>query len=293
VLNAELRVDTHLHVWDLAVSDYAWLKPEHGLLYSSWSPEQAERELSRCGFTGAILVQAEDSRADTRYLLEVARTNPWVLGVVGWVQLDDPVVAEQDLETFSQFAKFCGVRHLINDDIRADFLDQKTVRASLVQVAQRGLPYEIHDAWPRHLDQAGRLAAELPELTIVVDHLGLPPRGRSDFAAWRASLARISQLPNTVAKVSGLGCADAGLSPAVLHEVWDTALELFSPDRLMYGGNWPITVSTGGYQPEWQVMSDFLGELSNEDQIRVLSGTAQRVYNLSSNLLSMKRNALC
>ena len=274
------RIDSHLHVWDLTVSDYAWLTPEHGSLYASWSAPQAEQQLQAAAFSGAVLVQAEDSRTDTRYLLGVARQNPWVLGVVGWVQLDDPVRAAQDLDEFGRSSAFCGVRHLINDDARADFLDLPPVRESLALLAARGLPFDLHDAWPRHLQQAERLARELPQLTLVIDHLGLPPRNLDEVGAWQESLARLALLPNTVAKVSGLGRPGIGFSPEALRRVWNSALELFGPDRLMYGGNWPVTVPTGGYPAHWQVISGLIGELEPADQTRILSGTAERIYQL-------------
>lgn len=280
MLNTTVRIDSHLHVWDRAVSDYSWLKPEHGSLYASWSPELAKVELARCGFSGAVLVQAEDSQRDTRYLLEVANNHPWVLGVVGWVQLDDPAIASRDLAEFSRSPAFCGVRHLVNDDVRADFLDREPVRASLVKLAQRGFPFEIHDAWPRHLDQAERLARDLPQLTLVIDHLALPPRDRDDYGAWERSLARVARLPNTVAKVSGLGRPNTPFTTDALRKTWNTALDLFGSNRLMYGGNWPLTIPTGGYQAEWRVVSALIGELERHEQVNIMSGTAQRVYDL-------------
>lgn len=277
---APRRIDAHLHLWDLAVSDYAWLGPELGVLHASWSPDQAAAELERAGMSGAVLVQAEDSQVDTRYLLDVASAHPWVLGVVGWIRLDDPLAAGRDLDRWQWHPAFCGVRHLVNDDPRADFLDRASVRSSLADLARRGLPFDVHDAWPRHLGQAGRLARGLPDLTLVIDHLGKPPRGRDGMDAWRAGLAEVAVHPNSVAKLSGLHVADAPFTVDALRPVWDTALDLFGPGRLMYGGDWPLTELAGGYQPTWQVMSELIDELSPAERESILSGTATRVYGL-------------
>lgn len=276
---APRRIDAHLHLWDLAVSDYAWLGPELGVLYGDWSPEQAAAELGPAGMSGAVLVQAEDSRVDTEYLLGVAAAHPWVLGVVGWIQLDDPVAATEDLDRWLQDPAFCGVRHLINDDPRADFLDRPTVRSSLTELARRGLPFDVHDAWPRHLGQAERLARDLPELTLVIDHLGKPPLG-GDLDDWRVALAGVAAQPNSVAKLSGLPFTDAAFRADTLRRVWDTALEGFGPGRIMYGGDWPLTVRTGGYQSTWQAVSELIGELTPAEQESILAGTATRVYGL-------------
>ena len=273
-----LRIDAHLHLWNRTVSDYAWLTPEMGSVYASWSPEQAADQLSQAGMSGAILVQAEDSRIDTEYLLGVAAENNWVLGVVGWVALDDLAATRRDLESWLEQPAFCGVRHLINDDLRADFLDQRAVRASLSELSKNELPFDIHDAWPRHLDQAERLAADLPDLTLVLDHLGKPPRASGDFEPWRSALARLAAHPNTVAKLSGLHDSRAPYSVADLRRVFDVALELFGSERLMYGGDWPMTECSGGYQATWESLNALLGDLSADEQMNILANTAARVY---------------
>ena len=274
------RIDAHLHLWDLDVSEYAWLGPEFGPLYTSWSAEQAEPELRAAGMDGAILVQAEDSRVDTRFMLDNADASDWVLGVVGWVQLDSTDAARRDLDEWLRHPKFCGIRHLLNDDPRVDFLDLPEVRASLAEVARRGLPFDVHDAWPRHLDRATGVAKDLPELTLVLDHLAKPPRGRDDFGAWRTSVTAFAAQPNTIGKLSSLRRPDAPYTTDALREVFDLALDLFGPDRLMYGGDWPMSIPDGGYAPTWQVLSDLIGELSASEQDAILGGTASRVYRL-------------
>ena len=279
-MNAPLRIDAHLHLWDLTVSEYGWLGPQFGPLYASWSAEQAEPELRRAGMDGAILVQAEDSRIDTQFMLDAADAHEWVLGVVGWVQLDSTDAARRDLDVWTRHPKFRGIRHLLNDDPRDGFLDLPDVRASLAEVARRGLAFDVHDAWPRHLDAAARLAGDLPELTLVLDHLAKPPRGHDDFADWQASMTRFAAHPNTVGKLSSLRRPDQPFTVDALREVFELALESFGPDRLMHGGDWPMTIPAGGYQPTWEVMSALIAELSTTEQDAILGGTAARVYGI-------------
>ena len=275
------RIDAHLHLWDRAVSDYAWLTPALGAAYADWSAEQAAAELALAGIAGAILVQAEDTLVDTEYLLGVAAENPWVLGVVGWVQLDDTAAAARDLDRWMRHPAFCGVRHLINDDARSDFLDLPAVRMSLRELSTNSIPFEIHDAWPRHLRQAERLAGDLPGLTIVIDHLGKPPRTGEEFSLWRNALTRLAAHPNTVAKFSGLHDRDGHFSRSEVRRLRDLALQLFGAERLMYGGDWPMTEQNGGYQSSWSMVSGLIEELSETEQMNILGGTAARVYRTS------------
>lgn len=274
-------VDAHLHVWDLDLGDYPWLTPAHGALHASFTAEQARRELREAGVDRAVLVQAEDTLRDTRYLIDVAAQEDWVAGVVGWVRLDDPVAAERDLDAWQQDPAFRGVRHLVHDDPREDFLELSTVRSSLRTLAGRGIPLDVPDAWPRHLWAVDELAAAIPDLTIVIDHLAKPPRGHADLARWRAALAATARHPNTVAKVSGLHVPGQPYTVDALREVWETALELFEPRRLMYGGDWPITVTAGGYQHTWSVLSALIDELADDERAMLRSGTATATYGLA------------
>lgn len=275
------RIDSHLHVWDLSVSRYAWLTPDHGALYRTFGPEEAAGRLRESGVDGAVLVQAEDSVQETEYLLGIAEREEWALGVVGWVQLDDPATAAEQLDRWRHSPFFVGVRHLVHDDPRADFLDLPQVRGSLAELAARGLPFDVPDAWPAHLAQVERLVQDLPELTVVVDHLAKPPRGRADFADWRSSIEAVAAAPNAVAKVSGLYSGDAPHTVEGLREVWSVALDAFGPERLMWGSDWPIAELHGGYGAVADVLSDLIDQLDDAGRAALSGGTAGRVYRLS------------
>lgn len=277
---ASQRVDAHLHVWDLDRSDYAWLAPDLGKLYATFTPEQARVQLDACRISQALLVQAEDSERDTELMLDAARRHPWVVGVVGWVRLDEPATAEEQLDRWQEHPAFCGVRHLIHDDPRDDFLALAAVRRSLRILAERGVPFEVSDAWPRHLAATAELASALPELRIVVDHLGKPPFGGQDWAGWRRALADVAAHPSTTAKVSGLQVPGRPFTVKELRPAWETALELFGPERLMWGSDWPLTILVAGYAGTWEVMSTLVDELSDAEQSMLLAGTVRSVYGL-------------
>lgn len=273
-------VDSHLHLWSLGSGGYEWLTPAHGALYADFTAERASAELSRAGVSRAVLVQADDTDADTDAMLAAADAHPWIAGVVGWVRLDDPAQAEAQLERRLAHPAFRGVRHLVHIDPRPDFLERPSVRRSLAMLASAGLTFDVPDAWPRHLDQTAALARSLPGLTVVIDHLAKPPRGREDLGAWREQLTRAAQAPNTVAKVSGLRMPGAEYSASALAEVWETALDCFGPARLMWGSDWPMTVPDGGYAPTLAVLDELIGTLSPAEQADLRGGTAERVYRL-------------
>jgi L-fuconolactonase len=272
------RVDAHLHLWNLDSGGYGWLGPQHGSLNRSFPAEEAGRELASSGVDRAILVQADDTLADTRAMLDAAQANDWIAGVVGWVRLDAPEEAARQLEGWLGEPGFCGVRHLVHDDPRDDFLAIPSVRESLKGVAAAGIAFDVPDAWPRHLAAAVDLAEALPELTVVIDHLGKPPLGTTGENAWRTQLARCAALPNTVAKVSGLRLPRVPYTAEALRPAWDAALEIFGPRRLMYGGDWPVSTLGASYAETLAVLEELIGELEPAEALEVWSGTARRTY---------------
>ncbi len=277
------RVDSHLHVWNLDAGGYGWLGPQHGPLNRSFSAEEAGQALASSGVDQAILVQADDTLADTGAMLEAFRANDWIAGVVGWIPLDSPDDAARQLELWLGEPGFCGVRHLVHDDPRDDFLAMPAIRDSLKAVAAAGLAFDVPDAWPRHLSAAVDLAEAIPELTVVIDHLGKPPLGTSEYGsselgAWRAQLARCAALPNTVAKVSGLRLPGVPYTAEALQPSWEAALETFGPQRLMYGGDWPVSTLGGSYAATLAVLEELIGSLDTAEALEVWSGTARRTY---------------
>ncbi len=290
------RIDSHLHLWDIDAGEYAWLTPEHGPLHATFTAEQAKLELDAAGIDSAVLVQAEDSLRDTESMLAIATAHPWVAGVVGWVPLDDPEATERALEQWAQHPAFCGIRHLIHDDPRPDFLLQPAIRDSLALVAGAGVAFDVPDAWPTILGQAVEVAEAIPALTVVIDHLAKPPlgfvaSGPEGFTAWRKTFARAARLPNVVAKVSGLTVPAVPFTADALRPAWDAALESFGPSRLMYGGDWPITVRAGGYQAAWSVYAELIGELSSLEQSELLHSTAMKAYRLQPSERKLEEGA--
>ncbi|MFJ6536105.1 amidohydrolase family protein [Paenarthrobacter sp. NPDC091711] len=286
-------IDSHLHLWTLnsfvtgGVRHYSWLGPQHGALFRSFGEEEAREALDAAGVRGAVLVQADDTVADTESMLAIAARNPWVFGVVGWIRLDAPAEAAEQLHRFSAHPVFKGVRHLLHDDPRSDFLDLPAVRDSLVLVAQRGLTLDIPDAFPRHLGSAVRLAREMPELTVVLDHLGKPPLADPDLMdSWRADFTSLGREPNSVAKLSGLHLPGVEYTPDALRPLFESALEAFGPERLMIGCDWPVSTLGAPYGRTLDVLLELVSSLSPSEQELILEETAIRTYGLGVTLLA-------
>lgn len=286
-----LVIDAHQHVWDLTRAPYDWLGPEFSPIDQTMTQEQVLPELREVGVDAVVLVQAADASGDTEHMLEVAERHREVVGVVAFVPLDRPEEAAEQLDRLVQNPVVVGVRNLIHERPDPDFLLRPEVAESLDLVAGAGLCFDVVSALPRHLELVPLLSERHPELRLVIDHLSRPPIGAATFEPWWTLIGRAAANPAVYAKVSGL-YPDAdrrAWSTELVRPFVDRALDVFGPRRLMYGGDWPISVLAGGYQRVWSGLWPLLATLDEADRAEVLGHTARRVYSLDDARLAAVR----
>ncbi|GAA0990287.1 amidohydrolase family protein [Subtercola frigoramans] len=292
----DTRIDAHLHVWDPGRVHYAWLGAQHAPIDRPMHFEDAAPLLARSGLDAAILVQSADNSADTEYMLDVAERWPRIVGVVGWIPLDQPEQAEHELNRLHRNELVVGIRNLIHDQEDADWLRRPEVMDGLRLLEASGTPFDLVAELPRHLQHVQWMSERFPALDIVIDHLGKPPIGRSDDTpeAWWRLLRDAAENPRVHAKVSGLYSAEGHTSawtPEAVAPFFDRALEAFGAERLMFGGDWPVCELAGGYDRVWSALSSLIGELSPTEAGRMLGGTAAEFYTLDPARLERARLA--
>ena len=275
-------IDTHLHIWDLERGAYPWLGPEAGILYRTYAVDEVDAARREAGVDGAILVQAANNRRDTELMLESMAGHAWILGVVGWVDLMAGAATLATAAELKATGRVVGIRHLIHNEPDPDWIVQPAVLDGLRALADAGLAYDVVSVLPRHLAHVATVAEAVPDLTLVIDHLSKPPIASGDLREWRQLFAAAAEHPNVNAKVSGLDTAAKPESWTVddLRPAFDHALETLGPDRLMYGGDWPVSTLGGGYARQHAACTALIGGLSREEQQAIRSGTAIRVYGL-------------
>jgi L-fuconolactonase len=275
-------IDAHLHIWDLARAEYSWLRS--GELHRSFGFDEIKPTLARLGVTDVILVQAADEAADTELMLEAARAHPEVAGVVAWAPLDRPGELAGYLDRWREDPAVVGIRNLIHNREPGWLLDPER-DASLGLLAAAGTSIDFVTSTPAALAELPVIAERHPELRIVLDHLGSPPIGgdRTERMRWRALLERAAANPAMVAKVSGFRSSVGPPDAWTLDDVrWvvDAALEVFGPSRLMYGGDWPVCRTAGGYERVWDAVGVALSGLSGPERDALFGVTARDFYRL-------------
>ncbi len=275
-------IDTHLHMWDLDACEYAWITPAEGILNRSHAIDELEDERTAAGVTGAILVQAANSRCDTDLMRAAMDSHAYVRGVVGWVDLLKGAGVAADAEELRADGRIVGIRHLIHDEPDPDWVVQRAVIEGLRVLARVGLAFDVVAVTPRHLEHVPTLAREVPDLVLVIDHLAKPPIASGNLEAWKVRLAAAAAYPNVFAKVSGLDTAAGSPDWTAddLRPAFDHALEVFGAERLMYGGDWPVTRLGGGYARQHAAFERLTGELAQAERAAIRWETAARAYAL-------------
>ena len=294
-------IDAHVHVWDLPSGpvgsgsgggsgggsgvDYSWLTgstaPDLDPLRRSFRLADLEPHLDTAGVDGIVLVQAADSLAETDELLRVAAGSVRPAAVVGWLPLADAAATARELDARSPASTLVGVRHLIHDEPDTRWLLRDDVAAGMRILEHRGLTFDAVAERPDLLAQVPVVARRHPELTIVVDHLGKPPIAAGDWQPWADLLSAAAAEPNVVGKVSGLNTASAARWQASDWQRYvDHAIDVFGPERLMLGGDWPVALLAGTYAEVWNALLTTISTLGAGERAAVTAATAQRVYRL-------------
>ncbi len=275
-----MRIDAHQHFWRLARGDYGWLTPDLGPLHRDHEPEELKPLLDAAGIEGTVLVQAAASVPETRFMLELADANPWILGVVGWVDFDSPE-ATQVLADLAQHPRLCGLRPMVQD--MAD--DAALLRPAWSPVFEdmRALDLCL-DALikPRHLPVLAEFLNVRPGLRVVIDHGAKPAIDQGDHAGWAQMITRLAtDHPGLHCKLSGL-VTEAGPAWSLdeLRVYVDTLIEAFGPRRLMWGSDWPVLHLAADYAAWVEATDRLLEGLTAEERGWVLGRTAAQFYRL-------------
>jgi len=262
--------DTHVHIWDFNRAEYAWLEGNTSILNRTYSIEELEAERNISGVKTGILVQAANNFEDTDWMLHVAVNTDWIAGIVGWLPLINPDATLKALQKkYGKENYFKGVRHLIHDEPDAEWLLKPEVINSLQILADHNIPYDLVGVLPEHIETALQVAAKVPELRMVFDHLNQPPIATKEkFGKWGELMKEASMHRNFYAKISGLGLT------AQKGDQWEVddikpyvgfAIEQFGTDRCFMGGDWPVSLLAGSYSNTWKNFKQVIHDLVDDN----------------------------
>ena len=275
-----LRVYGHQHFWSIQRGDYGWLTPSLALLYRDFMPPDLKPHLNRAGIDRTVLVQAAPSIDETRFLLDIAKNDPIVAGVVGWINMDVPSEALKALDEFVKHPKFVGVRPMIQDIEDPSWIAKPELGIVLDALIENG---KCFDALVQsvHLPWLLNCLTRHPELRVVIDHGAKPNIAGGEWQPWADNIAAIAENTNAYCKLSGL-ITETHESQSFddIDRYFSHLLKSFGPERLMWGSDWPILNLSSDYESWHKKTTELINQLSEHDQVKIFGDNAIKFYKL-------------
>lgn len=279
---APRRIDAHHHLWDLAVRDQPWTA---GLptLRRSFGVADLAPALAAHRIDATVLVQTVTVAEETPEMLALARREPRIAGVVGWVDLQAAGVPDRLAGLRSGPGGEClvGIRHQVQDEPDSEWLVRADVQRGLAAVGAAGLAYDLL-VRPHQLPAAVEAVRALPDVRFVLDHAGKPAIASGVLDPWRRSIRDLAALPNVAVKLSGLVTeADHGRwTVAQLRPYAEVLLDAFGAERVMFGSDWPVCLLAADYGRVVDAAERLTAALSPDDRVAIFGGTAEAWYRL-------------
>jgi L-fuconolactonase len=275
------RIDAHHHLWRYLPPGPAWMADGMEGLRRDFLIEDLRAVTAEAGVTGTIVVETERTVQETGWLSQVAASDDLIRGVVGWAPLTSPAVVAE-LERIASLPKMKAIRHPIHDESDDQFVLRDDFNRGVAALKQFDLRYDIL-IFERHLPQTIEFVDRHPDQVFILDHVAKPLIRDRVFSPWRENIRELARRSNVYCKVSGMVTeadwhtwSDNVVSPYI-----EAVVEVFTPNRLMFGSDWPVMTLASSYRRWMATIQSAIAQLSVTERERILGGTAVEAYGLS------------
>lgn len=275
-----MRIDSHQHFWRYNPVRDGWINTAMGAIRKDFLPVDLKSILIENKFEGCVAVQADQSEDETRFLLKLAHENPFIKGVVGWVDLCADNV-ERRLDYFSKFNKFCGVRHIVQAE-PLDFMLRQDFQLGISKLKQFELTYDIL-VHTDQLPEVIEIVKTFPKQSFVIDHMAKPNIKDGEINTWKQNLEVLATFQNVSCKVSGMVTEATWnkWSEDDFTQYLDVIFNTFGTDRLMFGSDWPVCLLSADYTDVVKIVENYCKNLSQLDMKKIMGLNAIKFYNLA------------
>jgi L-fuconolactonase len=280
-----MTLDSHQHFWHFDPIRDSWIDDSMKAIQKDFLPKDLKQELDKKGIEGCVAVQADQSDGETQFLLRLAKENPWIKGVVGWVDLGSPDL-ERKLEGYLEEKKLVGFRKILQV-LPPTAMEDDSFLDGIGLLSKFGFTYDIL-IFPHHLENAFQFAKKFPKMKFVVDHLAKPDIRSGEFDYWSKGIQKMSTLPNVFCKVSGMVTEadwkkwkNDDFRPYLNH-----ITECFGTERLMYGSDWPVCLLAGSYARVYDLAFDFYKDFSSHEKGKIFGNNACSFYSINDTTIN-------
>lgn len=248
------------------------------VIQKDFFPQDLAPVLLKNQIYACVAVQADQSEEETEFLLKLADEHDFIKGVVGWIDLTAANVEER-VEHYSQNSLFKGVRSVVFDN-EGEFMRDPDFRNGISHLNKYGLTYDIL-AFDYQLSATVDLVRKFPEQAFVLDHMGKPQISKGVSEDWRENIRKLADCENVSCKISGLVTETDNFIYKLedFHPFLNEVLTAFGEDRLMFGSDWPVCLTSASYEEVLSIAEGFF-IAANCNIENIFGKNTARFYNL-------------
>lgn len=275
-----MKIDAHQHFWNYNAVTHDWIGDDMASIRRDFLPADLAPVLQENGIDGCIAVQADQTEAETAFLLQLADAHSFIKGVVGWIDLQAPEISDK-LQQWCAHPKFKGVRHVLQGEQQRDLMLKPAFLHGISQLATLGITYDIL-IFPDQLQFIPEFVSKFPDLNFVIDHIAKPDIKGGQIGDWKRGMELVALYENVSCKISGMVTeADLQLwKPADFTPYLDVVVDVFGMNRTMYGSDWPVCLAAGNYTRVLDVVKSYFSAFSVHEQDLFFGQNASRFYGL-------------
>jgi L-fuconolactonase len=277
-------IDAHVHIWDPARISYPWLSRvptlDRPFLLDDYLAALGDAALEAMVFVECDAAP-EAVTDEARWVSTIAVSDGRLRAIVASAPLERGDAAKGVLDELCADALVKGIRRIIQFEADPDFCVRPGFVKGVRALAGYALTFDICIAW-HQLGRAFKLASAAPETTMVLDHIAKPPIASGQMDSWLQGLRKLASLPNVHCKLSGVATeADHGSwTRDQLLPYIDAAFESFGVERLMFGGDWPVTTQAILLDDWIGFMREYMQQFTEQDNRKFWRDNANAIYRL-------------
>jgi L-fuconolactonase len=278
--NDFMIIDSHHHFWIYNPVEYDWIEDNMQRIRTDFLPQDLEEEIDIAGVAGVITVQARQTTEETDWILQLAAENEFIKGVIGWIPLID-MNCEEYLRKYKVNPYLKGVRHILQGEPDPEYMLQNDFNRGIRLLRKYNLVYDIL-IFDHQLPQTIEFVDAHPDQPFILDHIAKPGIKHNLINSWKNDIFKLAKRENVFCKISGMVTESdySNWTVEQLFPYFETVLEAFGSERLMFGSDWPVCLVACEYIQWLDIVKDFISKLNAGEQEDILGLNAARIYHL-------------
>jgi L-fuconolactonase len=278
-------VDTHQHLWDLKKFRLPWIK-KGSVLDRSYVSSDYAAAVKGLGVVQAVYMEVDvdptQQVAEAEYVSDLCKKGDTVTKAAVISGRPASEGFAKYLARFKGNPYIKGLRQVLHGpSTKAGYCLQKSFIKGVQLLGEKGLSFDLCMR-PGELPDATKLIDACSDTRFILDHCGNAPL--KDHDQWKKDIADLAKRKKVMCKVSGIvASATPGkwtaddLAPAIKH-----TLAVFGPDRVMFGGDWPVCLLAATYAGWVKALKEIVADRKLEERKKLFHDNAVKFYGLKS-----------